>query len=391
MTILEHKVKTFSPINKLMDDGIQKELDLETKVWNERLYQKKPYKGGELDRFPLSPSQIGKCSLALARNLSHYLGISDYPRSPTGISTRVKRIFSRGHLLEGALIQDLEKYTPLKIEEQQTRLKLFPLTDKLFVEGNIDGLAVHEEEGVKILIDFKSKGAFYSAGFTDSISQFFQELRQTGLVEEIHENCFLITNAKGLFDIIDLGEFFVDYLLQLNAYAFGLRDKGTKVDFVSLYYENKNTSANYEVRWVPSVALFDYAKAKFQFIYNAVETQNNGPRNDESLMAAVPKDFNLGSARCRLCEYNELCWGKYEPKNDAQKGKLFGVLTEEMDNSIRAAIASETLSDKIKEQVLLEMAVQDVTHIKLGNGLTYTRKWLKSKGPAGSFELRLVK
>src|SRR5690606_25655808 len=113
----------------------------------------------------------------------------------------------------------------------------------------------------KILSDIKSKGAFYSAGFKDSIDKFFQEMKQTGLVEEIYENCFYITNAKGLFDIISLDEFFVDYLLQLNAYAFALREKGTKVDFVSLYYENKNTCANYEVRWTPHQALFDYAKA----------------------------------------------------------------------------------------------------------------------------------
>lgn len=382
------KVKEFSAITKLMDEGVQKELDLETKVWNERLYRSAPYKDGKLDRFPLSPSQIGKCGLALARNLSHYLGIADYPRANTAISPRVSRIFARGHLLEAALIADLEKFTPLKIEEQQKKLKLFSLAENVSVVGSIDGLAVHEVpskdeykgETTKVLLDFKSKGSFYSANFTDSISQFFQELKQTGLVEELHENCFYITNAKGLFDLISLDEFFVDYLLQLNAYAFGLRDEGIKVDFVSLYYENKNSCANYEVRWTPHIALFDYAKTKFQFVYDTVTTKG---------AEEVPKEFALGSARCRLCDYNEMCWGKYEPKNDAQKGKFVGQLDPNLDKTLQGTFTDTIRNEKVVEEVLTYMSQKELTHIKLDNGLTYERKFLKSPKP--HYELRLTK
>ena len=39
-------INDFPPIVGMMDIGVQKEIDLEAKVWNERLYLKEPYKGG---------------------------------------------------------------------------------------------------------------------------------------------------------------------------------------------------------------------------------------------------------------------------------------------------------------------------------------------------------
>ncbi len=364
-------VKTFPSIVKLMDEGVQKEIDHETNVWNTRTWA-----GTELDRFPLSPSQIGKCGLALARSLSHYLGLADYPRAPDSLSPRIKRIFARGHLLEDALVGDLDKYTPLKIRNRQARVKLFDLSGEHNVSGNIDGLAVHDVDGVRILVDYKSKGAFYSAGFTDSISQFFQELRTTGLVEELYPNSFLITDAKALFDVISMDEFFVDYLLQLNAYAFSPNIKG--VDFVALYYENKNTCANYEVRWVPHPALFDYAKAKFQYIYDTV-------RKDGA--EAVAKEFALGSARCRLCDHNERCWGKYTPPPNTSR--VVGKLDDSMDQALRAAQREHHVVAKVEESALAFMAKENLTHIQTSDGLIYERKLLKSPKP--HFELRLSK
>jgi hypothetical protein len=377
-------IKEFPPITQMMDEGMKKDIALEAKVWNERLF-KTEYKGTELDRFPLSPSQIGKCGLALARNLAHYLGVADYPRTEDFLESRVKRIFARGHLLESALISDLEKFTPLKIEGQQQRVKLFPVAKGVHIEGSIDGLAVHTEGDTTILVDFKSKGAFYSSGFKDSIDQFFQELRQTGLVEEIGETAFLIADVKALFDVISLDDFFVDYLLQLNSYAFAVHaedvKKPLKVDFVSLYYENKNTCANYEIRWVPHKALFEYAQKKFKYIYETVTTE--GPE-------AVPKEFSLGSARCRLCDHNELCWGKYEPKNNAEKGKIFVAMPPEIDKGFSDSVAAEYAKEKFEADAITFMSKQtpEATHFTTVAGVTYEKKFLKSPKP--HYELRQV-
>jgi hypothetical protein len=372
MTPLE-KVRAFPSIVKLMDDGVQKDIDRETDIWNKRAW-----KGTEFDRFPLSPSQIGKCALALGRNLSHYLGVGDYPRLPTSLAPRTKRIFARGDLLEDALIADVGSKTPLKPSDLQRRVKLFTVSSPDGsahpIEGNIDSILV-SPAGVKILTDYKSKGAFYSAGFTDSIAQFFQELRTTGLVEEIHPNTFLITDAKALFDMMKMEEFFIDYLLQLNSYAFA---EGVEVDFVALYYENKNTCANYEVRWVPHRALFDYARDKFQYIYRTVLTEG---------AEAIPKEFQLGSARCRLCDYNERCYGKYEPK--ANPNVVRGTLPEDLDRALRAAQRELHVADKVQDTVLQKMAELGLTHAQTSDGLTYERKFLKSPKP--HFELRLSK
>lgn len=354
-------IREFPPLTKLMDDGVQKEIDDETQRWNTRI---------NIERFPLSPSQGGKCALALARNLAHYLGVADYPRARDSLQPRTKRIFSRGGLLEGALITDVEKYTSLRVQDQQKRVKLFELSPDHAVEGNIDGIAVHQD-GTKILVDFKSKGAFYSAGFNDSISEFFVGLRSTGLVEEIAPNSFLITNAKALFDVLSLDDFFVDYLLQLNAYAFA---DGVKVDFVALYYENKNTCANYEVRWEPNKELFEYVRSKFRYVYETVRT--SGPE-------CVPKEFALGSSRCRLCEHNERCWGKYTPNPSS---RVVGKLDQGLDQALRAAQREHHVVAKVEEAVLAFMMQNNLTHIQTSDGLVYERKFLKSPKP--HFELR---
>lgn len=364
------KIKEFPSIVKMMDEGVQKEIDNEVRIWNTR-----SWKGTEYDRLPLSPSQIGKCGLALARNLSHYLGIADYPKREDALKPRTKRIFARGDLLEDALIADMERFTPLRITDKQRRVRLFPLSKDHSVEGNIDGLAVHESNGVRVLVDYKSKGAFYSANFSDTIGQFFMELRNTGFVEEFHANSFLITDPKALFDIISLDEFFVDYLLQLNSYAFA---EGVNVDFVALYYENKNTCANYEVRWVPHPALFEYAKTKFQYIYDTVRTK--GPE-------AVAKEFQLGSSRCKLCEHNERCWGTYTPP--ASTERVVGKLPDELDRPLRAIQRDYHVNLRVEQEVLRFMQNNNLTHIQTSDGLTYMRKWLKS--PTPHFELRLSK
>ena len=361
-------LKEFPAIIKLMDEGVKKEIENESRVWNEHLYLTEEYKGTELDRYPLSPSQFGKCALALSRNLSHYTSHSEYPRSGEHITPRVSRIFKRGHLLESALIEDIEKYTPFKVVDRQKRVTVFTLNDGTAITGSIDGIAV-SPKGVRILLDFKSKGAFYSAGFQDSIQQFFAELQQTGLVEEIGDTSYYITDPKGLFDLISLDEFFVDYLLQLNSYG-----HAEQCDFVSLYYENKNTCANYEVRWVPNADLVDYCKTKMQFVYDS-------KADPES----VPKEFQLGSARCRLCEHNERCWGKYEPKSNRV---AVAALPEEMAEELDQNIIHEIAMNKTMEEVLQYMAKKDLTRVTTKNG-TYERKFLKSPKP--HYELRLVK
>ena len=353
-------LRKFPNIVALMDAGVQKEIDLENEKWNTRT---------NLERYPLSPSQIGKCALALSRNLSHYTANAEYPRDGSSITPRVQRIFARGHLLEDAIISDIEKYTPFKVVDRQKRVTVFTLDDGTPIEGNIDGIAV-SPKGTRILIDIKSKGAYYSAGFNDSIAQFFAELQQTGMVEALGDTSFYINDPKGLFDIISLDEFFVDYLLQLNAYGFA-----ESVDFVSLYYENKNTCANYEVRWVPNKELLDYARKKFQYVYDNRTTPE-----------AVQKEFALGSSRCRLCEYNEICWGKYEPK---AHGKNIGKLPDELDGELSESVIHSIAMAKTHEEVLMYMQKNDLSHVTTSKGLTYERKFLKSPKP--HFELRLSK
>jgi hypothetical protein len=370
-------IKDFPPITKLVDEGIQREVESEIRSWNKR---------DGLERYPLSPSQIGKCSLKLARDIAHYHGLADYPKGDR--TSRLHRIFKRGDTLELALVEDFAKWTSLKMQLRQQRVHLFDVEwdDKLVaIEGNIDGMVLDESTGSRILIDFKSKGAYYSAGFGDSISEFFQGLVQTGLVENMGNDCYFITDVVALYKLLPQDDFVVDYLLQLNAYAFSDWFKRTPVDGVSLYYENKNTCANYELRWVPDKKLFDYAKEKFQWIFET--TMQEGPE-------AVPKDYNFGSARCRLCEYNQNCWGD-DPGYGQKKVDRVTGMGSEHDQALEAytkfknGISQEKIKDKAENEILLVMEQKGLTHITMPDGLTYERRFLKSPKP--HYELRLVK
>jgi hypothetical protein len=362
------EAKAFPPLTALANEGLRKEIHEEFTKWNTR---------DGIERFPLSPSQIGKCGLKLARDLAHYLGLRDYPRGLDSRDPRTMRIFKRGDLLETALVADLEK-GGVEVIDRQRRVRLFQLSDKHDVSGSIDGIGIIRGSGARFLVDFKSKGAFYSAGFKDSISEFFGEMVQTGVVEMLGEKgdeCYFITDVKKLFDLISMDDFFVDYILQLNSYAFA--EGMEPVDFVSLYYENKNSCHNYEVRWVPHPALFEYARNKLQFIYDTVLTK--GPE-------AVEKEFALGSAKCRLCEYNTLCYGTFEPK---PKGEVIkGGLSNELDGKWVKGIQWKAFLEKMEAQILVEMENRGLTHITTSDGMTYTRKFLKTPKP--HYELRLT-
>ncbi len=375
--------KTFPSLVTLMDTGVQVEIDKETKVWNERLFTTPEFKGGSLDRFPLSPSQAGKCALLLGRNLSHYLGVANYPRPSDAIQPRLQRIFKRGHLLEDALIGDFEKYTQLKVLKRQRRVRLpFLLGDgKRAIEGSIDVEYIDPETGTYILADKKSKGAFYSADFKDSINSTFQGYRQTGLVSEFAPNSFIIHDALAFFNTIDLNDFFVDYLLQLNSYAFGVdieTGEQLKFDFCLLYYENKNSCENYELRWKPHEGLLEFVRQKFEFIYNNVrEVAASKPIDFEpALMAAIPREFSLGSSRCKLCDQKPLCYGAYDPSTKVPNHTM-GALPPELDKQLVGAFSQEHLTERIKDDVLKAMDGQNVTHITLSNGLVIERRWYK--------------
>lgn len=380
--------KTFPSLVTMMDEGVQKELSHEVKVWNERLFTASPYQGGELDRFPLSPSQIGKCALALGRNLSHYLGIWSYPRNDDYITPRTKRIFNRGHLLEDALITDFEKNTRLKVLKRQRRVRLpFNLAGgKRVIEGNIDVEYIDEETGTVILSDKKSKGAFYSAGFNDSISETFQGYRQTGFVSEFAPNSFLISDALGFFNVISLDDFIVDYLLQLNSYAFSTdveTGEQLRFDFCSLYYENKNSCQNYEIRWKPHPGLMQFAQEKFEYVYNNVRQAAMNHKQtpevpfEDILMNLIPKEFSLGTARCKLCDHKDLCYGTFDPSTKPAT-HFMGTLDPDLDKKLIGAISQEQLTERIREDVLQAMAQQDATHIETSTGICYERKWYKT-------------
>jgi hypothetical protein len=378
-------VKEFPALTKLVDEGICERVHGEIERYN----------NDRPERYPLSPSQIGKCALALARNLAHYHGVVKYPRRVESLPPRLYRIFRRGNLLEEAMVADFEEYAGIKLKLRQQRLHLFDvvynsgpkapmMTEEEFVqaiEGDIDGLVVHEQSGLRILVDYKSKGVRYSAGFNDSLSEMFAEMIQTGLVEDKGDNLYFVNDINQLINLWSADDFFMDYMLQLNSYAFSDWFRRNPVHAVSLYYENKNTCANYEVRWVPDRRPFDWARNKFQHIFSTVFT--SGPE-------AVQREFNAGSTKCFLCEYNEQCNGKFDKTSQRVVGNIeaVGVKPEEY-KEYTDTINAQRRKEKLEMKILAAMEQKGLTFIQMPDGLTYERKFLKTPKP--HHELRLTR
>jgi hypothetical protein len=154
------------------------------------------------------------------------------------------------------------------------------------------------------------------------------------------------------------------------------------VDFVSLFYENKNTEAYYEIRWIPDVSLFEYVQKKYRYIWDSVWSEGGAE--------SVPKEYSYGSTRCFLCKYNNTCYPKAkETKNAPQASTQVGKLDETLDKAFTGVIHEEFIHSKVRDEILAYMQQKDLESVVLSNGLKYMRKYLKSPKP--HYELRLTK
>lgn len=338
--------------------------------------------------FPLRPSAAGYCTRRLAYSLNAYLGNEAEEKEEKEPS--VVRLLDLGGNIEHHIERHFRKCSKwFKIKYRQQLVELFPLvaaTDpslSFLIEGSMDGCFVSDEH--KAVVDYKTKKEKFSRFTASDWAETDEMLAR--LAHKVSDTCFYIEDLAKFLDSLPTNQcFFADNFYQLNSYACSdfLRKRG--IDHAAIIQYNKNTSQMREIRFRPSMEVFERVRTKFQ---NALDAVGAG---DPSL---APKDYALGSMRCGFCPYKSKCW----PDEDALKA-YFATWPKKQwprdldripqGDELAALFAEyERCSESAKAQTDVEQEIVRLMDeakekkIRLTNGNVYELKYLKSAGVGG--------
>lgn len=268
---------------------------------------------GKAKTSPLRPSAAGKCERELGYEYMEFRGFAEYP--PEEKKASVTRLLNLGNAIEthaNYAIQDAFKLmeAPIKIKYKQQTVTLFRLEhNNSMIEGQID-LYLETDEW-HCLPDWKSKADKYSQFYKSSWDEFIEKLTSTGHAVKFGNDAVYLTDlAKFIDSQVDV--FFNANLYQLNAYAHSdfIQERirnSTKPFFCSILQYNKNDSRIREVRFAPSVEVFERVKTKYNRVAKTVD--------ETKAVETLNKDYILGSMKCGFCRFKTQCW----PDDDALK------------------------------------------------------------------------
>lgn len=342
--------------------------------------------------FPLRPSASGFCARRLAYDLMEFEGHDSYEKEP--IQPNVYRLLNLGHSIEYALIKDFYLIPNMKIKYKQQAVTLFKL-DELkgqeakIIEGQVD-LVLWSDEW-KCVADVKSAKDSFSKAYPTRWQETLDKFDNLKTTQKISDTAWYIEDLPAFLDENN-DAFLANNLYQLNLYCMSPFFQERGISHGSILKYNKNDSRLYELRFKPSVELFEKVKDKFNKVNKAVAKKK--PH-------LVEKDFVIGSSSCSFCPYKTQCW----PEQDAKKayfktlpqkrwpkdthkiarGNELEELFEEFQDKDKAIKDRDALEEKIIKMMLEEK----VNKIRLANNKIYELKHLKSPRP--HFELRLSK
>lgn len=337
--------------------------------------------------FPLRPSSSGYCGRRLAYDLNEYVGNKSYEKPP--MDPTVYRLLNLGHSVEYSALKNLENLPGFKLRYKQQVVSLFRLDPVIedeeapLIEGSLD--VVLWSDNYKCVLDVKSQKDGWSAAYKSRWDETLDKFANMKSLQRIGEAAFYADDLEELLNELN-GDFLSDNLYQLNLYACSdfLRDRG--VDHAVIYKYGKNDSRHYEIRFRPSLKVYEKTKAKFNNIYRSV-IKDKSPEQ-------VERESFLGSARCAFCPYSKTCWDQ-----DALKA-FFKTTPKEWptnigDNTKELADLFSAYQDleakgkektKVEQQILKIMEEKKIKKIRLANNSIYEIRFLKTPSP--HFELR---
>lgn len=361
----------------LLDHEIEEKLKLEA---NEK-------------RFPLRPSSGGYCARRLAFDLMEYRGYAHYEKEP--MEPNVYRLLGLGHSVEYSALRNLEMLDGFSLRYKQQVVSLFrldPLDPAInptgqLIEGSVD--VVLWSDKYKCVLDVKSAKDGFSAAYRTRWDEQLSKYDKMKSLTKISDTGWYADDLDAFIEELN-GDFLADNMVQLNLYACSdfMRERG--IDHAVIYKYGKNDSRHYEIRFRPSMKLFNQIKDKFNAINKAVEAKDPESIKCESF---------LGSMRCAFCPYKGKCW---DTQDDAKSAWYKTFPKKDWPKDLRDMPEAEPLFDKFESMATLEkekklveteilkiMNEKKIRKIKLANGNIYELKYLKT--PSEHFELRRSK
>jgi hypothetical protein len=332
---------------------------------------------------PLRPSSAGKCTRELAYELMEFHGFAKYPKEARTAETQ--RIFGLGHHIERHVLDEFKFNLPTVDQKYaQQVLTFFRIHGKTnpklshLVEGSLDScFFTPEGRGV---IDMKSKKDRFSQFYRTSWDETDEKLGQMKSVQAVGPTFYWVPDLKAfLAELKD--PFFEQNFVQLNGYACTefLRERG--VDHGAIIQSNKNDSRLREIRFKPSMELFQAIQDKFQKATDAADAK------DPTL---APRDHMLGSIKCKYCPFKNQCWpGKNVDKafydtlprkewpRDTDRMGIAGGEIEKLMVTYRDADAAVARKQEAEDAILKLMMDKNVDKIRTDSGDVYLIKELK--------------
>lgn len=322
---------------------------------------------------PLRPSNAGTCARRIAHEYNAFCG-NEEPIKETRQAS-VERLLALGHHVEEQIVDDFKLLEDFRIKYTQQEVDIFELPLGTKIVGSTD-LCVFSEEHAGVL-DVKTIGDRWEAAFASKWEKLLDTYRS--ITEEFAENSFWVEDLEAFLGDIGPDDSLYKNLIQLNLYAMSQFLQSRGVNHASILRYNKNNSKLMEIRFKPSVDVFNSTYNRFA----AIE-QSGVDRAPQS----IPKERILGSMDCTYCPANKKCWPGATKSDHYQnsKKKDWATKIEDLHDGqwlhevIQIWEANQTASrgvEKIERDIILALDKLGVYKIK-SDGKVYEVKHLKS-------------
>jgi hypothetical protein len=262
---------------------------------------------------PLRPSAAGQCARRLAYEYNDFvhgtrteaeekeptvMRLLDFGSSVEYHGIRLFKQMSMPAIREA--FPELSDLKALDVRYSQQVVTICELGPDARVEGSMDLCFMSEK--YRAILDFKSKKVKGRGMGRDDWDETTRKLANMQSVQKVSDTLLYIDDIAAFMaeDEDPFGCFMHDNIYQLNAYATTSFIKERGIDHAALLYYSKNDSKMREVRFRPSEEVAEYVKLKYKVVYDKVMS---GEIED------VPKEAEIGSARCGFCPWTNQCQG----------------------------------------------------------------------------------
>lgn len=323
---------------------------------------------------PIRPSNAGSCTRRIAYDYLAFLGKGE--RIEETRKPSVERLLKLGHFIEDHVVQDLKDIPDMGVRFQQQLVEMFTLPLGTTVEGSMDAVMWSSE--VRGVLDVKSIGDRWHNHFNTKWDSLIDGYKKTA--KEFAYNSFYVDDLEAFLKKIGPDDSLYKNLIQLNLYCCTEFMQKRGVDHGAIIRYNKNNSALMEIRFKPSLAVFETTKLRLASVEAAGDTGD---------ITLAPKERVLGQLDCAYCPYKDECWPSAGKRDFYKAGKPKDWATKVAEMEKAAEIADLFACREHAEAAAADLASIDsdliqlldghgVHKVKLDSGEVFEVKVLKS-------------